>query len=56
LFQELDTPHGFSELVYELATERLGLSFEEVIDLIKKGVICVNGHCYDLGDVGGNCC
>jgi len=56
LFQELKTPHGFSEQVYEIVTERLGLSFDEIFSLITKGEICQNGHCWDLGDVGSNCC
>jgi len=56
LFQALHPPNGFSGHVYGLVTERLGLSYEEVIDLIKKGVICQNGFCWDLGDVGSNCC
>jgi len=56
LFQALNTPHGFSEQVYGMVTERLGLSFEEVISLIMKGVICQDELCWDLGDVGNNCC
>jgi arylamine N-acetyltransferase len=56
LFQALNTPHGFSENLYVLVTEDLGLSKDEVINLVKKGVICQGGYCYDLGDVGSNCC
>jgi hypothetical protein len=56
LFQALNTPHGFSGHLYDMVTERLGLSFEEIISLIKKNVICIDGYCYDLGDVGNNCC
>jgi hypothetical protein len=56
LFQALKTPNGFSGYLYKLVTEDLGISDGEVIDLIKGGTICQGGHCYDLGDVGSNCC
>jgi len=52
LFQALNTPVGFNWRVYDVATERLGLGTDEVINLIQKGLICQGGHCYDLGDVG----
>jgi hypothetical protein len=54
LCQELNPPNGFSRHVYEVAREHLGLSFDEIIILIKKGQICKNGYCYDIGDVGSN--
>ena len=56
MFQALNTPRGFSSHLYGVVTESLGLSFDEVISLIKKYVICIGGYCYDLGDVGSNCC
>jgi predicted transcriptional regulator len=54
LFQELNPPRGCSQHIYELAREHLGLGFSKIIILIKKGLVCQNGHCYDLGDVGSN--
>jgi hypothetical protein len=56
LFQALNIPDGFSGHLYDLVRERLGLSFKEIISLIKKSMICQGGHCWDLGDVGSNCC
>jgi hypothetical protein len=54
LFQNLNTPHGFSSHVYDLVTDDMGLSSDDVISLITKGKICIGDRCFDLGDVGGN--
>jgi hypothetical protein len=56
LFQGMDAPQGFSGEFYEIVTDHLGLSVGEVIRLITNGMICQNGQCWDLGDVGSNCC
>jgi hypothetical protein len=55
LFQALNIPSGFSGHLYDVARESLGLSFEEIINLIKKREICKGENCWDLGDVGSIC-
>jgi hypothetical protein len=52
----MNTPNGFSGHLFDLVIERLGLNFEEIISLIEKSVICQGNNCWDLGDVGSNCC
>jgi len=52
VFQVLNTPNGFSSYVYDVATELMGLSAEEVIGLIQNFLICIHQDCYDLSDVG----
>lgn len=55
-FQELNTPLGFSRQLYDLVTYEMGLGYDDVIRLITKGLVCTEVGCYDLGDVGSNCC
>ena len=56
LLQELNTPPGFSNRLYTLVTKILGLSYSQVISLIKTSQSCQGPGCWDLGDVGSNCC
>jgi len=55
LFQALNTPRGFSRQLYEMVTNRRGLSIDGVIILIQKGQVCQVGACWGFGDVGCTC-
>jgi len=53
-FQALNTPNGFSLYVYDVATELMGFTIDEIIGLIKNYLVCPHQDCYDLGDVGSS--
>ncbi|KDR11926.1 uncharacterized protein LOC110836659 [Zootermopsis nevadensis] len=56
--EELDTPAGFSSHLFSLVTKDMGLNVYHVIDLIRTSFACPdkNSGCWDIGDVGSNCC
>jgi hypothetical protein len=56
LLQALETPVGFSTRLYTLVTEDLGMNVYQVVNLIKKSYACNDKGCWDIGDVGSNCC
>jgi hypothetical protein len=58
LLQALDTPPGFSSHLYRLVTEDMGMNVYHVVDLIRSSYACTDKYsgCWDIGDVGSNCC
>jgi hypothetical protein len=58
LLQELNTPSGFSSHLYGMATRNFGLNVYQIVRMIEQSYPCQETYsgCWDLGDVGSNCC
>ncbi|PNF20543.1 hypothetical protein B7P43_G05240, partial [Cryptotermes secundus] len=56
--EALNTPSGFSTHLYRLATQKFGMNIFQVVHMIQYNYPCQETYsgCWDLGDVGSNCC
>lgn len=56
--EALNIPKGFSSHLYRLVTQDFGLNVLQVVHMIQYKDPCqeTQSGCWDLGDVGSNCC
>jgi hypothetical protein len=55
-FEHLVEPANFSNNLLNWAKDDFAMQDEDVVELVQRNSICVNGKCFNISDVGSNCC
>lgn len=55
-FEHLIEPPNFSNDLLEWTKDDFEMQDDDVVHLVQRSSVCINGKCFNVSDVGSNCC